>query len=76
MTTGEQTHVPAQRSAIKVWQTANGARVSTTVYMGDSREELDELVRLAVATYELTRQRLAERRSSPTVHVPPGRENR
>jgi hypothetical protein len=67
---------------VKVWSSPGQPRWSVTVYLGDSREALEELVDLTLDTYGLVGQRLAERHwgggryPAPTVHAPQREEER
>jgi hypothetical protein len=62
---------------VKVWGAPSRPHWSVTIYMGDEREALDELVSLAIETHALLGERYAERRRAErttTVHVPPRQE--
>jgi hypothetical protein len=67
---------PSERSAIKLWGSPSQPKWSTTVYLGDSREELKELVEVALDIFNLVGERHAARRQEKrpvptvTVHVP------
>jgi hypothetical protein len=74
MSTTSPAPTPTQRAAVKVWGQPSSPRWSVTVYEGDTREQLYELVDLALKTYALVGRRLTERkereRQTPTVHAP------